>query len=61
AHFLLRGEVGEGAADHAGADKGNLLASHGANSSFPECGIAAGIRTTLPIPQGAGIRLTVLP
>ena len=28
AHFLLRGEVGERAADHAGADKGDLLACH---------------------------------
>jgi hypothetical protein len=29
AHFLLCGEVGQRAADHAGADEGDFLASHG--------------------------------
>jgi hypothetical protein len=31
---LLRGEVSQRAADHAGADKGDLRASHSATTSF---------------------------
>ena len=38
AELLLRGQVGEGAADIAGTDQGDLLASHCALGSFAGAG-----------------------
>jgi hypothetical protein len=45
AHFADGGEVGQGSADHAGADQRDFLTSHGAAPAFLFCQSGTGGRT----------------
>ena len=51
AQFLLCGKMGEGSADIAGADKGDLLASHDGKLSFTSSGDASDKRRPASSPD----------